>query len=99
MHKGRWHDGRDVAVKVQYPGAGDALMSDLRQLARLARTIGPLVPGVDIKPLIAEMQARAGEELDYQLEAEAQSRFADVVPRRPRRSSSPTWSRTATPCW
>ncbi len=78
VHKGRWHDGRDVAVKVQYPGAGDALMSDLRQLARLARTIGPLVPGVDIKPLIAEMQARASEELDYELEAEAQTRFADV---------------------
>ena len=35
VHKGRWHDGRDVAVKVQYPGAGEALMSDLRQLARL----------------------------------------------------------------
>jgi predicted unusual protein kinase regulating ubiquinone biosynthesis (AarF/ABC1/UbiB family) len=78
VHKGRWHDGRDVAVKVQYPGAGDALMSDLKQLARLGRTIGPLVPGVDIKPLIDEMQARAAEELDYQLEADAQSRFADV---------------------
>ena len=35
VHKGRWHDGRDVAVKVQYPGAGEALMSDLKQLARL----------------------------------------------------------------
>ena len=40
VHKGRWHDGREVAVKVQYPGAGEALMSDLRQLARLGRTIG-----------------------------------------------------------
>jgi predicted unusual protein kinase regulating ubiquinone biosynthesis (AarF/ABC1/UbiB family) len=78
VHKGRWHDGREVAVKVQYPGAGDALKSDLKQLARLARTIGPLVPGVDIKPLIEEMQARAVEELDYQLEADAQHRFADV---------------------
>ena len=78
VHKGRWHDGRDVAVKVQYPGAGEALMSDLKQLARLGRTIGPLVPGVDIKPLIDEMQARAAEELDYQLEADAQRRFADV---------------------
>src|SRR6476646_5789443 len=37
VHKGRWHDGREVAVKVQYPGAGEALRSDLRQLARLAR--------------------------------------------------------------
>ena len=78
VHKGRWADGRDVAVKVQYPGAGDALLSDLRQLARLARTISPLVPGVDIKPLIEEMQARAVDELDYELEAEAQHTFAEA---------------------
>ena len=78
VHKGRWHDGRDVAVKVQYPGAGDALRSDLRQLSRLARTMGSLVPGIDVKPLIAEMQARAVDELDYELEAEAQRRFAEA---------------------
>lgn len=78
VHRGRWHDGREVAVKVQYPGAGDALRSDLRQLARLARTIGPLVPGVEVKPLIAELQARATEELDYHLEAEAQRTFAEA---------------------
>jgi predicted unusual protein kinase regulating ubiquinone biosynthesis (AarF/ABC1/UbiB family) len=76
VHRGRWHDGRDVAVKVQYPGAGDALRSDLRQLSRLARTIGPLVPGVDVKPLIAELQARAEDELNYELEADAQRTFA-----------------------
>ncbi|MEO9325654.1 AarF/ABC1/UbiB kinase family protein [Nocardioides sp. C4-1] len=78
VHKGRWHDGRDVAVKVQYPGAGDALRSDLRQIARLGRTVGPLFPGIDVKPLIDEMQARAVEELDYALEAEAQSTFAEA---------------------
>ncbi len=78
VHKGRWHDGREVAVKVQYPGAGDALRSDLRQLARLAKTIGPLFPGMDIKPLVAEVQARAEDELDYELEAEAQRAFAEV---------------------
>ena len=78
VHKGRWHDGRDVAVKVQYPGAGEALMSDLRQLARLGRTVAPLVPGVDIKPLVEEMQARAVDELDYELEAEAQRAFAEA---------------------
>ncbi|WP_244931783.1 AarF/ABC1/UbiB kinase family protein [Nocardioides sp. W7] len=78
VHRGRWHDGREVAVKVQYPGAGDALRSDLRQLSRLARTIGPLVPGVEIRPLIEELQARATDELDYRLEAEAQDVFADA---------------------
>src|SRR3954469_14774463 len=65
VHRGRWVDGREVAVKVQYPGAADALASDLRQLARVARTLGPLVPGIDIKPLVAELQARTVEELDY----------------------------------
>lgn len=76
VHEGRWHDGRQVAVKVQYPNAGEALMADLRTLARAARAIGPLIPGVDMKPLVEEVQARAKEELDYQLEAEAQREFA-----------------------
>ena len=76
VHKGRWKDGRDVAVKVQYPGAGEALMGDLRQIARVARSIAPVFPGIDIKPLVAELQARAAEELDYTLEAEAQRSFA-----------------------
>lgn len=83
VHRGRWRDDptdpateRDVAVKVQYPGAAEAIASDLRQLSRLARTIAPLVPGVDVKALIAELSERMGEELDYRLEAEAQSAFA-----------------------
>jgi predicted unusual protein kinase regulating ubiquinone biosynthesis (AarF/ABC1/UbiB family) len=75
VHRARW-DGRDVAVKVQYPGAGDALRNDLRQLSRVARGLGPAFPGLDIKPLVAELQARVEEELDYHLEAEAQRVFA-----------------------
>ncbi len=77
VHRGRWSDGREVAVKIQYPGAGEALMADLRQLSRVARTFGGLVPGIDIKPLISEMQERVAEELDYTLEAEAQAIFAE----------------------
>ncbi|MCX6396478.1 MAG: AarF/ABC1/UbiB kinase family protein [Propionibacteriales bacterium] len=77
VHRARW-DGQDVAVKIQYPGAGDALRSDLRQLSRLARTIGPAFPGIDVKPLIAELQARTEEELDYRLEAQAQRVFAEA---------------------
>ncbi len=77
VHQGRWVDGRTVAVKVQYPGAAEAIRSDLRQLARLARSVGPLVPGLDIKPLITELQERTAEELDYALEAEAQRVFAE----------------------
>lgn len=76
VHKGRWHDGREVAVKIQYPGAEKAFTSDLKQLARVARTFGTLVPGVDVKPLVQELLDRATEELDYRLEAEAQRAFA-----------------------
>ncbi|MFJ9325828.1 ABC1 kinase family protein [Streptomyces sp. NPDC101230] len=77
VHRGVWHDGREVAVKVQYPGAGEALLSDLTQLSRFARLLGPLVPGMDIKPLIKEMRDRVSEELDYELEAQAQQVHAE----------------------
>ncbi|AVH95580.1 MULTISPECIES: ABC1 kinase family protein [Streptomyces] len=77
VHRAVWHDGREVAVKVQYPGAGEALLSDLTQLSRFARLLGPLVPGMDIKPLIAEMRDRVSEELDYGLEAAAQRKHAE----------------------
>ncbi|MFD6279645.1 ABC1 kinase family protein [Streptomyces sp. NPDC060209] len=76
VHRAVWHDGRDVAVKVQYPGAGEALLSDLTQLSRFARLFGPLVPGMDIKPLITELRDRVSEELDYELEARAQQEHA-----------------------
>jgi predicted unusual protein kinase regulating ubiquinone biosynthesis (AarF/ABC1/UbiB family) len=76
VHRARWHDGREVAVKIQYPGAGDALLSDLNQLGRVARLIGPLVPGLDVKPLISELRARVSEELDYELEAQSQHAHA-----------------------
>ncbi|MFE1229327.1 ABC1 kinase family protein [Streptomyces sp. NPDC058745] len=77
VHRAVWHDGREVAVKVQYPGAGEALLSDLAQLSRFARLLGPLIPGMDIKPLITEMRDRVSEELDYALEARAQREHAE----------------------
>ncbi|MFH8488514.1 ABC1 kinase family protein [Streptomyces longisporoflavus] len=77
VHRAVWQDGREVAVKVQYPGAGEALLSDLNQLSRFARLLGPLVPGMDIKPLIAELRDRVSEELDYSLEALAQRAHAE----------------------
>ncbi|QEV20117.1 ABC1 kinase family protein [Streptomyces alboniger] len=76
VHRAVWEDGREVAVKVQYPGAGEALLSDLNQLSRFARLLGPLIPGMDIKPLITELRDRVSEELDYGLEAQAQQAHA-----------------------
>ena len=78
VHRAVWHDGREVAVKVQYPGAGPALISDLNQLARAARLFATLSPGMDVKPLLVELKARVVEELDYLLEAGWQRAFAEA---------------------
>jgi predicted unusual protein kinase regulating ubiquinone biosynthesis (AarF/ABC1/UbiB family) len=76
VHRATWRDGRDVAVKIQYPGAATALMADLNQLGRFAKLFAVLFPGMDVKPLIAELKARVVEELDYGLEADSQRTFA-----------------------
>ena len=76
VHRGVWHDGRQVAVKIQYPGAGRALISDFNQLSRVARLFSALMPGLDAKPLLAELRDRVAEELDYRLEATSQEAFA-----------------------
>jgi predicted unusual protein kinase regulating ubiquinone biosynthesis (AarF/ABC1/UbiB family) len=76
VHRAKWHDGREVAVKMQYPGAGPALISDLNQLARFARMFAVLNPGLDVKPLIKELKDRVKEELDYELEAKTQAEYA-----------------------
>ncbi len=76
VHRAIWRDGREVAVKLQYPGAAEALTADLNQLSRIGRLIGPLVPGIQIKPLLAELRLRVLEEVDYAAEAANQRAFA-----------------------
>ncbi|WUH97247.1 AarF/ABC1/UbiB kinase family protein [Spirillospora sp. NBC_00431] len=78
VHRAVWHDGRPVAVKVQYPGAGKALISDFNQLARLGRLFGVLMPGLDVKSMLAELKERVVEELDYTIEAESQTIFRNA---------------------
>src|SRR6266851_1981210 len=48
VHEAVWRDGRRVAVKIQYPGAGRALIGDFTQLSRAGRLFGLLMPGLDV---------------------------------------------------
>jgi predicted unusual protein kinase regulating ubiquinone biosynthesis (AarF/ABC1/UbiB family) len=76
VHRAVWHDGREVAVKVQYPGADEALNSDLKQLLRFSRLVQAIMPGTEVKPLLEELRDRMVEELDYRTEADNQRTFA-----------------------
>ena len=76
VHRGTWHDGRVVAVKVQYPGADKALRSDLKQMSRMGKLFGSWLPGMDVGPIIDELIERANEELDYLRESRNQRDFA-----------------------
>jgi predicted unusual protein kinase regulating ubiquinone biosynthesis (AarF/ABC1/UbiB family) len=78
VHQAVWRDGRRVAVKIQYPGAGRALISDFNQLSRAGRLFGMLMPGLEVKPLLDELKDRVTEELDYGLEAASQHAFAQA---------------------
>ncbi len=76
VHKAVWQDGRQVAVKIQYPGAGKALINDFTQISRIGRLFGVLMPGLEVKPLLDELRARVAEELDYRMEGVSQEAFA-----------------------
>ena len=76
VHKAVWKDGRQVAVKIQYPGAAEALIADLNQIQRFSKIFQLVLPGLDMKPLLEELRARIIEEVDYMYEAEAQRTYA-----------------------
>jgi predicted unusual protein kinase regulating ubiquinone biosynthesis (AarF/ABC1/UbiB family) len=76
VHKAVWSDGRDVAVKIQYPGADEALRADLKTMQRLVSVFKQLSPGADIQGVVDELIERTEMELDYRLEADNQRKFA-----------------------
>ncbi|MGH2924719.1 MAG: ABC1 kinase family protein, partial [Solirubrobacterales bacterium] len=76
VYRGQTTDGREVAVKVQYPGIAEAVESDMRNLRMLAPVLRRLMPGLDVKPLLAELGERIAAECDYELEASSHRRLA-----------------------
>lgn len=76
VHRGRTHEGTEVAVKVQYPGIAEAVESDMRNLRMLSPILRRLMPGLDVKDVLAELAERVTEECDYELEAQSHRRVA-----------------------
>jgi predicted unusual protein kinase regulating ubiquinone biosynthesis (AarF/ABC1/UbiB family) len=76
VHRARTADGRDVAVKIQYPGVAEALTADVRALAFASGAVARLAPHIALPPLVAEMRVRLLDELDYVHEGSVQRRFA-----------------------
>src|SRR5690349_19932502 len=76
VHKAVWSDGREVAVKIQYPGADEALRADLKTMKRLVGVGKQLAPGADLQGVVDELIERTEMELDYRLEADNQRAFA-----------------------
>ena len=76
VYRARLRDGREVAVKVQYPGIAGAVRSDIKNLRLFAPAAQKLIPGIDVRSIIEEVEERVYEELDYELEAQNHRRFA-----------------------
>ena len=76
VHKAVWADGREVAVKIQYPGADEALRADLKTMQRMVSVLKQLSPGADVQGVVDELIERTEMELDYRLEADNQRAFA-----------------------
>jgi predicted unusual protein kinase regulating ubiquinone biosynthesis (AarF/ABC1/UbiB family) len=76
VHRAELPDGREVAVKIQYPGIAEALDADLRNAGTVVRLARALAPGLDAKEIAAELRERVMEELDYEYEAQNQRSFS-----------------------
>ena len=76
VYKARLHDGRAVAVKVQYPGVAQAVRADMQNLGLILRLAKRIAPGMDPKAIGEEIRNRIEEELDYELEAQNQRALA-----------------------
>ena len=74
VHRAMLRDGREVAVKVQYPGVDRAIRSDLDNAEMLYAMFSALaMRNLDVKALVDELRERMADELDYEHEARCQA--------------------------
>jgi predicted unusual protein kinase regulating ubiquinone biosynthesis (AarF/ABC1/UbiB family) len=79
VHRARLPDGRELAIKVQYPGVRDSLDSDVDNVATLLRVSGLLPKELDVAPLLAEAKRQLREEADYLREGAMLERYAALL--------------------
>ena len=79
VHRATTKDGRDLAIKIQYPGVRKSISSDVNNVASLLRLTGLLPKTLDIAPLLAEAKRQLREEADYQAEGAHLQRFAELL--------------------
>ena len=77
VHRAMLPDGRELAIKVQYPGVRESIDSDVDNVATLLRVSGVLPRELDLAPLLTEAKRQLHEEADYEREAAQMTRFAD----------------------
>lgn len=68
VHRATMHDGREIAVKIQYPKIDQAIFSDLKNLRRLFELILESMLAANLDHVFAEIEARLIEEVDYRRE-------------------------------
>jgi predicted unusual protein kinase regulating ubiquinone biosynthesis (AarF/ABC1/UbiB family) len=78
VYRARLPDGREVAVKVQYPGVAAAVRADMQNLGMILRLMKRIAPGLDVKATAEEIRSRIGDELDYELEAANQRALSRI---------------------
>ncbi len=76
VHRALLKDGRDVAIKVQYPGIARSIDSDVSNVARLVKLSGLVPKGFDLAPLLSEARRQLHEETDYTREGAQMQRYS-----------------------
>ena len=79
VHRARLPDGRELAIKVQYPGVMQSIDADVDNVATLLRVSGLLPKELDIAPLLDEAKRQLHEEADYLREGAMMTRYRDLL--------------------
>ena len=79
VHRAQTRDGRDLAIKVQYPGVRQSIAADVDNVATLLRMSGLLPSELDIAPLLVAAKQQLAEEADYLREGEQMELFARLL--------------------